>query len=493
MSTSTKVALSPGKDDEEGIENSKLCGLERNVFLAMVGMAAIIIVTISAVASLDEDGKGYEHTFSSLPAFIIVLRETLEATVLLAVLIQYLQRAGQEAADSKEDEAAANEMKRKFSQYNSQVYWGAAAGGLGTVVFGTIILSLYYSAEAVMPPKVAYIVEGVLLLFASIELTYFFVTHLAPGMKSDNQWKKKWEINLGGLVNEVIKDGERKKFFWLTANTVFREGFEAVIFITPFAPLAPPWALTIAGILGLIVGLFLGMTTFMGSQKMDLTKFFIAAAVFFLFMSAGLLSHSSYEFQKAGIYGTWACDGYNQTGSISGDDGGASTAPVDGYRYLAEVYDDCMPSSTDDGEVGDDFFAYRRLGSSDDLFKRSKSCDCYKNEEVAWVNMEVWDITDCCDIGFEGSGLFFFVLMILFWYRPQMSRLELIAMCIYWPFALSWGYYKVRSIHAYNETLNDEPPVAEAVAVDGEMQMVDVKESREEMLEGGAAAEALEE
>ena len=49
----------------------------------------------------------------------------------------------------------------------------------------------------------AYIVEGVLLSFASIELTYFFVTHLAPGMKSDNQWKKKWEINLGGLVDEV--------------------------------------------------------------------------------------------------------------------------------------------------------------------------------------------------------------------------------------------------------------------------------------------------
>lgn len=502
MSSSSSSKISPRsgktvavtKEGNDEAAGKTIFGVDQNMLIAMVGMATIIIVTISIVSSLDTDGKGYEHSFSSLPAFIIVLRETLEATVLLAVLIQYLKRSGDEAVNAKEDEAAAAEMRLKFAQYKNQVWWGAAAGGFGTVIFGVIILTLYYSAEAVMPPKVAYIVEGVLLFLASVELTYFFVTHLAPGMKSDNQWKKKWEINLGGLVNEVIKDGERKKFFWLTANTVFREGFEAVIFITPFAPLAPPWALTIAGILGLIVGLFLGVTTFMGSQKMDLTKFFIAAAVFFLFMSAGLLSHSSYEFQKAGVYGTWACDRYNATGSISVDgDDSAAAAPVEGYRRLAPaIYEGCFDeqNSGDDDGTDDDFFAYRRLGSNDNLFKRSKSCDCYKNEEVAWVNVEVWDITDCCDIGFEGSGLFFFVLMILFWYRPQMSRLELIAMCVYWPLALSWGYYKVRSIHAYNETLNDEEPaVAEATLVDGGMEMVKTKEDR---LEGGETTSSLE-
>ena len=44
--------------------------------------------------------------------------------------------------------------------------------------------------------------------------------------------------------------------------------------------------------------------------------------------------------------------------------------------------------------------------------------------QVAWVNIEVWDVADCCDIGFEGSGMFFFVMMILFWYRPRMSRVS---------------------------------------------------------------------
>mmetsp|Transcript_3139 Transcript_3139/g.6378 ORF Transcript_3139/g.6378 Transcript_3139/m.6378 type:complete len:605 (+) Transcript_3139:171-1985(+) len=455
---------------------NKILGMERNMAMALISMSAVVLIVVVMLASLDKDGQGYEHTFSSLPAFIIVLRETLEATVLLAVLIQYLQRTEKEAVEKDKENT---ELKAQFAGYVKQVWWGAAIGGTGTVIFGTVILTLYYTADQLMPPKVAYIVEGVLLFFASIELTYFFVTHLAPGMKSDNQWKKKWEINLGGLVDEVIAGGDRNKFMWLTASTVFREGFEAVVFITPFAPLAPPWALTIAGIMGLLVGLILGITTFMGSQKMDLTKFFIAASVFFLFMSAGLMGHASYEFQKAGVFGTWACGHFNGT-TYSLDDVDSGDSGV-GYRRLTDMFahnvgfdevpgfrqlggsdemDASCYSKVVTGDGTDDYFAYRRLGSvasdDDEFYTRTKSCDCHKNHEVAWVNVEIWDTTGCCDIGFEGSGLFFFVMMILFWYRPQMSRLELIMMCMYYPFALTWAYMKIKQIRGYNETLKDD-------------------------------------
>mmetsp|Transcript_109722 Transcript_109722/g.319006 ORF Transcript_109722/g.319006 Transcript_109722/m.319006 type:complete len:91 (+) Transcript_109722:193-465(+) len=71
---------------------NKILGMERNMAMALISMSAVVLIVVVMLASLDKDGQGYEHTFSSLPAFIIVLRETLEATVLLAVLIQYLQR-----------------------------------------------------------------------------------------------------------------------------------------------------------------------------------------------------------------------------------------------------------------------------------------------------------------------------------------------------------------------------------------------------------------
>lgn len=121
--------------------------------------------------------------------------------------------------------------------------------------------------------------------------------------------------------------------------------------------------------------------------------------------------------------------------------------------------DDCVTY-----EQADDAFAYRRLGGDDeDLFSRSRSCDEYKNREVAWNNVEVWDITPCCDVKTscnnppckpEGKNMFFFILMILFWYRPQMTRLELIVMCLYWPITLYWGFGKVKSIKGFNASLS---------------------------------------
>jgi hypothetical protein len=128
-------------------------------------------------------------------------------------------------------------------------------------------------------------------------------------------------------------------------------------------------------------------------------------------------------------------------------------------RFLAG--DDAAAAAVDDNPCVeyvemDDAFAYRRLdhGDDDELFSRSHSCDGHPNREVAWWNVEVWDITACCDVkGGEGSSLIFFILMILFWYRPLMTRGELIVMCLYWPITLYWGFGKVSAIQAFNAGL----------------------------------------
>ena len=114
---------------------------------------------------------------------------------------------------------------------------------------------------------------------------------------------------------------------------------------------------------------------------------------------------------------------------LSGDDGGSD--------------DDCMTTDEYEAAEGDDAYAYRRLS---EFFARSRSCDDHSNKEVAWVNVEVWDFSNCCDVkGDEGGGklnqnsvtsifpqtpmrtltstpcpllqgMFFFIMMILFWY-----------------------------------------------------------------------------
>ena len=45
-------------------------------------------------------------------------------------------------------------------------------------------------------------------------------------------------------------------------------------------------------------------------------------------------------------------------------------------------------------------------------------------------------------------------------YRPLMTRLELIVMCLYWPITLYWGFGKIKAIHIYNATLGKKTQVA---------------------------------
>ena len=61
------------------------------------------------------------------------------------------------------------------------VYWGAALGGVASLAFATVILSIYYSTSDIMDPKDSSLLEATMLGFASICITYFFITHLAPG------------------------------------------------------------------------------------------------------------------------------------------------------------------------------------------------------------------------------------------------------------------------------------------------------------------------
>ena len=64
---------------------------------------------------------------------------------------------------------------------DQSVYWGAALGGAASLAFATVILSIYYSTSGVMDPKDSSMLEAIMLGFASIAITYFFITHLAPG------------------------------------------------------------------------------------------------------------------------------------------------------------------------------------------------------------------------------------------------------------------------------------------------------------------------
>mmetsp|Transcript_8375 Transcript_8375/g.15373 ORF Transcript_8375/g.15373 Transcript_8375/m.15373 type:complete len:337 (+) Transcript_8375:9-1019(+) len=241
------------------------------------------------------------------------------------------------------------------------------------------------------------------LIFDVISLPLFYGGVL-QGMKTNDEWTSKWERKMGDMVDDALNGKDPRNFFILTFTTVLREGIEAVIFIIGIGAIYTPVALILPCLAGIFVGCLFGGALFAGSAKLDMSMFFIASAGFLLLVSAGLAAHSSYEFQKAEVFGTWAC--------------------------IAD--DDLSPTS------GVDFGSYRRLTT-----ERAASCDGVGGEQVAWVNKEVWDATGCCD---TRDNLFFFLAMVLFWYRPAPTNLELLVYVAYVVITLGWGYGVVATI-----------------------------------------------
>ena len=65
-------------------------------------------------------------------------------------------------------------------------------------------------------------------LLRAASLTYFLVTHLAPGMKSSGSWQVKWERNMDELVQAQIDKTNEYGFFTLSFTSVLREGFATI-------------------------------------------------------------------------------------------------------------------------------------------------------------------------------------------------------------------------------------------------------------------------
>eukprot|EP00633_Aureoumbra_lagunensis_P003498 CAMPEP_0197301794 /NCGR_PEP_ID=MMETSP0890-20130614/50624_1 /TAXON_ID=44058 ORGANISM="Aureoumbra lagunensis, Strain CCMP1510" /NCGR_SAMPLE_ID=MMETSP0890 /ASSEMBLY_ACC=CAM_ASM_000533 /LENGTH=1198 /DNA_ID=CAMNT_0042781187 /DNA_START=143 /DNA_END=3739 /DNA_ORIENTATION=- len=231
--------------------------------------------------------------FVCIPMVIIVFRETLEAAVLVAVLLQYLDRKGQ-------------------PQLKRDVWLGTGLGGLLSVFLACIILSIYYTQRNKLGSSTANLVEGIMLGVASIVISYFLVTHLAPGAKDKESWSTKWERKMDELVEESLKNGDSKKkrtgFFCLSFSSVIREGFETCIFIIGLGAACNPTALPFSIAFGVILGVVIAVAMWMGSTRLSLNWFFTSSALLLALIAAGLAAHSSYELQKGEFFGAWSCE-----------------------------------------------------------------------------------------------------------------------------------------------------------------------------------------
>jgi high-affinity iron transporter len=219
-----------------------------------------------------------------VPAFFILLRETLEITIILAVLLGFIDKL------IPDDDTLRKKLKR-------QIWYGTAAGLGVSLLIGSIFIGVFYTIEKDLWEDSEAAWEGSFCLIASVVITI-----MALSMLRVKQWRAKWEHKLKDATENYLQkheQGNKWALIFLPFTVVCREALETFVFIGGIGFTRPPTGLPIPVILGILSGFLIGFIIYKGSHKMSMVLFFNITTVFLLFVSAGLFSSAIHELQEA--------------------------------------------------------------------------------------------------------------------------------------------------------------------------------------------------
>lgn len=222
----------------------------------------------------------------SVPAFFILFRETLEAAIILSVMIVLLDNI-------VEDRVLRRRMKK-------HVWLGVVSGVLLSLAAAAIFISLYYTVAKKAWESSEPLWEGILALVAVV-----LITIMAFSMIRVDTWRAKWEKKLAKVTAETLnKQGEvqstRSKYalFFLPLSIVLREGCEAVIFLGGVGLQGSGTAVPIPAVIGAMCGILAGYLLYRGCSAVGFKWFLILSTVLLLVIAAGLFAGAVHELEE---------------------------------------------------------------------------------------------------------------------------------------------------------------------------------------------------
>jgi high-affinity iron transporter len=209
-----------------------------------------------------------------LTVFLILLREGLEAALVVGIVIGNLVKIG----------------RRDALRW---VWIGIVAAlvvsvGLGVLVFVTI---------GDLPSAIQEPIEGLAAVFAVGVLTWmlFWMRRQGRALKGE----------LEGQLDDALRAGSTAALVGLAFVAIVREGLETALFLLALfrsaaasGDLSPE--LPLAGLAGLAVAVLLGWAIVRGAIRLNLRRFFSLTGVVILLVAAGLVSSAIGSFVDAG-------------------------------------------------------------------------------------------------------------------------------------------------------------------------------------------------
>ncbi|ABN67490.2 plasma membrane iron permease [Scheffersomyces stipitis CBS 6054] len=225
--------------------------------------------------------------------FFIVFRESLEAVVVVSVLLAFLKQG---LGQATQDPVVYKKLVR-------QVWIGAISGVVVCLIIGCAFIGAFYSLGNDVWSKSEDIWEGVFCIIATV-----LISLMGLAMLRINKMKEKWRIKLArALTKTPSNKKDRFKIGYLTKKycmfilpfiTCLREGLEAVVFVGGVGLSSPATAFPIPVITGLIAGIAVGTLLYYSGSTVSLQIFLIISTGILYLIAAGLFSRGIWYFEN---------------------------------------------------------------------------------------------------------------------------------------------------------------------------------------------------
>ncbi|WP_223465231.1 cytochrome c/FTR1 family iron permease [Pseudomonas sp. GL-RE-26] len=218
--------------------------------------------------------EGLSWSLSYISGLLILLREGLEAILVLAAILAFLRNTGQQTAVR-----------------SVNVGWGLAfVAGLGTWALAAYVIDVSGSQRELL--------EGATALFASVMVLWLGV------WMHDRRHAAAWQDY---IKSSLVGGGGRFGFATLAFFSVYRELFEVILFYETLWLQAGPAghnAVLAGGATALVLLVGLAWVILRGSAKLPLALFFSINAGLLCALSVVFAGHGVKALQEAGIFGT---------------------------------------------------------------------------------------------------------------------------------------------------------------------------------------------
>ena len=217
---------------------------------------------------------GLSWTLSYVSGLLILLREGLEAILVLAAILAFLRNTGQQSAVR-----------------SVNVGWGLAlVAGLATWALAAYVIDVSGAQRELL--------EGCTALFASVMVLWLGV------WMHDRRHAAAWQDY---IKSSLVSGGGRFGFAILAFFSVYRELFEVILFYETLWLQAGPAghnAVLAGGATALVLLMGLAWIILRGSAKLPLALFFSINAALLCALSVVFAGHGVKALQEAGIFGT---------------------------------------------------------------------------------------------------------------------------------------------------------------------------------------------